>query len=214
MRYLPAACLITYLMAACNSSYTPRPRGYFKIDLPAKQYRIFDQPGYPYTFEYPTYATVLRDTSYFEENPENPWWINIDFPQFNGRIYISYNHIGGRALYKVKGANGQYRDSVGTNNFGTLLNNSYKLTYKHTLKASSIDDSLMRAPTGVSGVFFKVGGNAATANQFCLTDTVHHFLRGALYFDATPNEDSLKPVNDFLLEDMQHMINTFRWKGR
>jgi gliding motility-associated lipoprotein GldD len=59
---------------------------------------------------------------------------------------------------------------------------------------------------------FKVGGNAATATQFYLTDSVRHFLRGALYFDATPNEDSLKPVNAFLLEDLQHMVNTFKWK--
>ena len=57
-----------------------------------------------------------------------------------------------------------------------------------------------------------MGGNAATASQFYLTDSVHHFLRGALYFDAAPNEDSLKPVNDFLLEDVRHMINSFKWK--
>jgi hypothetical protein len=212
IRYLTAAFLIAILLAGCNSAFTPRPRGYYKIDLPIRQYRQFNEPGYPYTFEYPVYAQVVRDTSFFEEKPENPWWINIDFPQFNGRIYVSYNQIGGRAVYKVKGPDGAYRDSVGINNFNTLLNTSYKLTYKHTLKASSIDDSLMLTPAGVSGVFFKVGGNAATANQFCLTDTVRHFLRGALYFDATPNEDSLRPVNDFLLQDMLHLINTFRWR--
>jgi hypothetical protein len=212
IRYLTAAFLIAILLAGCNSAFTPRPRGYYKIDFPSRQYRLFNEPGYPYTFEYPAYAQVVRDTSFFEEKPENPWWINIDFPQFNGRIYVSYNQIGGRAVYKVKGPDGAYRDSVGINNFNTLLNTSYKLTYKHTLKASSIDDSLMHTPEGVSGVFFKVGGNAATANQFCLTDTMHHFLRGALYFDATPNEDSLRPVNEFLLQDMLHLINTFRWR--
>jgi gliding motility-associated lipoprotein GldD len=72
----------------------------------------------------------------------------------------------------------------------------------------------MRTPNGVSGVFFTVGGNAATAKQFFVTDSVHHFLRGALYFDASPNEDSLGIVNDFLQVDMKHLINTFRWKNR
>ena len=86
------------------------------------------------------------------------------------------------------------------------------MTFKHTVKASSIDDSAMHTPNGISGVFFKVGGNAATAKQFFVTDTTRNFLRGALYFDTAPNEDSLKNVNTFLQEDMNHLINTFRWK--
>nr|MCU0395129.1 hypothetical protein [Chitinophagaceae bacterium] len=98
------------------------------------------------------------------------------------------------------------------NDFSKLVNDAYNLTYKHTYKASAIDDSLMTTPNGVHGVFFRVAGNAATANQFFLTDSSRHFLRGALYFDVTPNEDSLQPVNQFLLEDMRHLVNTFRWK--
>jgi len=65
----------------------------------------------------------------------------------------------------------------------------------------------------VSGMFFNVAGNAATAKQFFITDSVKHFLRGALYFDATPNEDSLGVVNDFLQVDMKHLINTLKWKN-
>jgi hypothetical protein len=33
-----------------------------------------------------------------------------------------------------------------------------------------------------------------------------------LYFDATPNADSLKPVLDFLQVDMDHLVSSFRWK--
>jgi gliding motility-associated lipoprotein GldD len=86
------------------------------------------------------------------------------------------------------------------------------MTYKHTYKASSINDSLMITPLGVSGIFFNVGGNAATAKQFFVSDTVKHFLRGALYFDSAPNEDSLGIVNNFLQEDMKHLINSLHWK--
>lgn len=180
-------------LSACNSTYTPKPNGYYKIDLPQRSYQKFDKPGYPYTFEYPVYATIAQDTSFFEAKPENPWWINIDFPRFNGRIYISYKVIG-------------------KTDFSKLLNDAYAMTYKHTAKASSINDSLFTTPLGVEGIYFKVGGNAATANQFLVTDSVKHFLRGALYFDATPNEDSLRVVNDFLKEDMRHLINTLQWR--
>lgn len=181
------------LLVACNSDYTPKRRGYFRIDFPKHEYRVFNQSGYPYTFEYPVYGQVTQDSTFFETTPENPYWINIDFPQFKGKIYISYKEIG-------------------KTDFNKLVNDAFTMTYKHSSKATEIRDSLMRTPAGVSGVFFEVGGNAATAKQFFVTDSAKHFLRGALYFDATPNEDSLSIVNDFLQTDMKHLINTLQWK--
>lgn len=186
--------LWTMVISSCNSSYTPKPTGYYKINFPEKKYQVFDQPGYPYSFEYPLYASIVKDSTFFGEATENPWWINVDFPQFNGRIYVSYKEIG-------------------KNKFDTLVKHSFELTGKHTSKAYSIDDSLINTPNNTHGVFFTVGGDVATANQFFLSDSTRHFLRGALYFDATPNADSLGIVNKFLMEDMKHLINTFKWRN-
>ncbi len=191
MKMFAAVCL--FLVVACNSPFTPKPKGFFKIGMPEKQYRVFDEAGYPYSFEYPVYGSVVKDTSFFGEAPENPWWINIGFPQFEGKLYISYKEVGEYSLNK-------------------LVNDAFTLTNKHTMKAYAINDSLFTTANGVHGVFFTVEGNVATANQFFLTDSTKHFLRGALYFDATPNQDSLLPVQNFLMEDVKHLINTFRWK--
>jgi gliding motility-associated lipoprotein GldD len=186
--------LFLIFIAACNSDYPYRPRGYFKIALPPKSYQKFDKPGFPYTFEYPTYATIIQDTSFFEQRPENPYWINIDFPQFGGRIHLSYKQIG-------------------PNKFDSLVNDAFTLSYKqHTYKASAIDPEPFTTPNGSSGVYFNLRGNTATANQFFITDSTRHFLRGALYFAATPNEDSLRPVNQFLRQDVEHLINTVQWR--
>ena len=193
IRLLLAAGVLLVL-AACNGDYTIKPRGYFKIDLPPKSYQSFNQPGFPYRFEYPTYAQVVQDTAFFEQKPENPYWINIDFPQFGGRIHLSYKEIG-------------------RNRFDSLVNDAFTLSYKqHTYKASAIEPVAFTTPRGINGVYFTLKGNTATANQFFMTDSVKHFLRGALYFSATPNEDSLRPVNSFLREDMEHLINTLQWK--
>ncbi len=181
------------IVSSCNSPFTPKPRGYFQIEFPERKYQLFDQPGYPYAFEYPVYSNVVKDSTFFGEATENPWWVNIDFPQFNGKIYISYK-------------------DVGANKFDKLLNDAFNLTNKHSQKAYSIDDSLMITPNNVTGMFFKVGGDVATSYQFFLTDSVKHFLRGALYFEASPNQDSIGMVNDFVAGDMRHLINTFRWK--
>ena len=189
--------LVFGLLASCNSDYsTGKKKGYFKIDLPEKKYQRFEQPGYPYSFEYPVYATIVKDTTFFEDKAED-WWINIDFPQFNGRIHVSYKPINAQ------------------NNFDSLVAHGFKLAYKqHVNMATGINDSLMKTPHGVEGIYFSLGGNTATANQFFLTDSTRHFLRGALYFDAAPNADSLGIVNDFLKKDLQHLINTLAWTGK
>jgi gliding motility-associated lipoprotein GldD len=206
-------CLVSviYFLFSCNSTYTSKPKGYFKVDFPERKYVLFKQEGFPYTFEYPAYANIVKDSTYFDISPDNPFWVNVDFPSFHGKIFISYKTIGGKSVYKVK-TQKDYKDSLGTNTFEGLVNDSYKLTFKNDIKAYSIEDSVMHTPNNLSGIFFRVGGSVATSKQFFLSDTTKHFLRGALYFDATPNEDSLAPVNAFLQEDLKHLINTFKWK--
>src|SRR4051794_32796572 len=114
--------LFSVVAFSCNSDYTIRQKGYFKIELPKHQYKLFDRPGYPFSFEYPVYSTVLQDTTFFEDKPENPYWVNVDFPSLNGRIYISYK-------------------DVNKNNFDRLVDDAFKLTYKHSTKATGIRDS-------------------------------------------------------------------------
>jgi gliding motility-associated lipoprotein GldD len=184
-----------HLFLACNSDYsTGKKKGYFHIDFPEKKYRAFDLPGYPYTFEYPVYAQISKDSTFFNDKAGD-YWLNIDLPQFGGRIYISYKEIGGN------------------NSFDSLVRDGFKMAYKqHMDVTTGIIDSPMLTPNNVEGMYFSLGGNTATANQFFLTDSTKHFLRGALYFDATPNADSLGIVNDFLKKDLAHLINTLKWK--
>lgn len=203
-------CLFT---SSCNSVYTSKKRGYYKVDFPQKSYVKFEKAGVPYSFEYPAYATIVRDSTYFDGSADNPYWYNVDFPQFGGRIFLSYKTIGGQSLYKVKMPNGQYKDSLGKNQFEKMVNDAFKLTNKNMEVSADIKDSLIHTPNGLTGIYFKVGGNAATARQFFLSDTTKNFIRGALYFDVTPNADSLKPVLEFLNEDIRHLINTFKWQA-
>ena len=181
--------LVTMLMPSCNEEYAPKPRGYFRIDFPEKSYIRFDT-AFPYTFEYPAYASVVPDT----RPSSDPYWINVDFPQFKGRIHISYKPVH--------------------HNLNEFLEDSRTFVVKHIPKAEAIDDSLIYRPEDrVFGlVYYIEGAQAASPCQFFVTDSSSHFLRGALYFNVTPNNDSLAPVIDFIREDIRHMIQTFRWK--
>lgn len=193
-KLLPLVLVLTALLLACNRPYNVgKKRGYYKIDFPEKGYQRFEEPGYPYRFEYPVYANIIKDSTFFKDKAED-WWINIDIPSLNGRIYISYKPIGGQYL------------------LDSLVRDGYRMALQqHVQIANKIEDSLMLTPNGVEGIYFSLGGNTATANQFFLTDSTRHFLRGALYFDAAPNADSLGIVNDFLKKDLLHLINTLQW---
>jgi gliding motility-associated lipoprotein GldD len=187
---IPALILIlTLVLGGCRQDYTPKPHGYFRIDLPEKEYVRFDT-NYPYSFEYPVYAKVLPDNRPSSE----PYWINIDFPKFKGRIYISYKPV--------------------KENLTKYLEDSRTFVVKHIPKADAIDDSLIYRPEErVFGlVYYIEGSQAASSCQFFVTDSSSRFLRGALYFDVTPNNDSLAPVIEFIREDIRHLIKTFKWK--
>jgi gliding motility-associated lipoprotein GldD len=142
------------------------------------------------------YANIVKDSLFFGEKTENPYWINVEFPTLNGKIYMSYKEIG-----------------KGENDFQKLVNDAFKMTYKHTYKAEYIEEKSIGNPDNhIYGLFYDVGGNAASAKQFYVTDSVKHFLRGALYFDAAPNADSLAPVHKFLQQDMLHLVETLKWR--
>lgn len=192
-KYILIALLVIGLSSCGQEDYIPKPRGYFQIDFPEKKYTPFNQVGYPYTFDFPTYATVEKDTLFFNEKTENPWWININFHDLGGKIYLSYKQIGpNQTLAK-------------------LLEDSYQMSHYHTKRADYINEPEFHTANNVHGIYYDVGGNAASAFQFYATDSNKHFLRGALYFDTTPNVDSLKPVNQFLRADIEHLIQTLKW---
>jgi gliding motility-associated lipoprotein GldD len=187
-------CLLMFLSIfimvqnGCRRKYTPKPRGYFRIDLPDKEYQLYND-SCPYTFEYPTYGTIVPDNDYLSE----PCWINIEFPQFMGKIHISYKTV--------------------SDNINVLLEDSHTLAYKHTIKAQAINETLfLNEEDKVYGVMYDISGDAASAVQFFVTDSVTHYLRGSLYFNIQPNSDSLAPVIEFFQKDMIHLIESIRWK--
>ncbi len=185
-------CIVAF--SSCREeSYLPKPRGYYKIEFPKKEYTQFEKKGYPYQFEFPAYATIEKDSLFFDKKTENPWWINIDFKSLGGKVFISYKQITGSA------------------SLTKMLEDSYQLSYYHTKKADYIDDPVFHTDNNVHGVYYNVGGNSASAFQFYATDSVKHFLRGALYFDVSPNADSLKPVSEFLKDDIQRMVESIKW---
>jgi len=101
-------------------------------------------------------------------------------------------------------------------NLAEYLEDAHTLVNKHIPKASAISQrAYVDGENHVYGLVYQIrGADAASPCQFYLTDSVANFIRGALYFNNIPNNDSLAPVIDFLRSDVEHMISTFRWKQK
>ena len=172
-----------------DAIYIPKPKGYFRIDFPKKEYRVYDSIC-PYSFEIPTYAFIDND----KHLKADPCWLNINFPKYNAKIHLSYKVI--------------------SNNLDTILNQSRDFVVKHQIKSTGIDEVvIIRDSAKVYGLVYDISGNSASNIQFYVTDSTHHFMRGALYFNSVPNIDSLKIVVDYLRTDILQMIKTFKWKN-
>lgn len=169
-----------------DSVFSPKPRGYCRIDFPKKEYAPFDS-SCGYSFEIPSYAKMVKP-----KNAE-PCWYNMEFPAFRATVHLSYKRVN--------------------NDIDKHLENSHYFANKHQIKATGLDETaIMRDSAKVYGLLFDIAGNTASSLQFYLTDSTHHFLRGSLYFNSVPNIDSLKIVVDFIRQDVLHMINTTKWK--
>lgn len=187
-----ALLLIFFLLifSACDNEgdYSPRPRGYFRIDPGTHAYEKFNPEQCPFSFDIPQKSVAIPDTQAHSE----PCWYYLLLPNVNGQIYLTYKPLN--------------------NNLNQFAEDTRMLVYKHTTRASSIEEEVITFSPGVTGVVYQIGGEAASSLQFYVTDSSKHFLRGALYFNVVPNADSLKPVIDFVKEDVKRMLESLEWK--
>jgi len=181
-----AACLLY----SCRETTVPKPKGYFRIDLPPKEYRLFDSIC-PFVFEYPVYGHISYDVG---KNSE-PCWFNLEFPRYKAKIHFSYKTVN--------------------QNLEAILKETYDYAYSHSVKADAIDEKpWQNRENKVYGILYDIKGNTASSLQFFVTDSTRNFLRGALYFSAEPDADSLAPVIQFFREDIIHLVESFKWKNK
>jgi len=172
-----------FIFASCDETTIPKPRGYYRVEFPEKNYKPYIAKG-RFKIQIPEYATI--DTIKADSG-----WYNINFPKFNAIVYLTY------------------RDSV---NIDKMVEESRELVYKHTVKADDIvEQSFVNAPSNVYGSIYELKGNTATSLNFHLVDSTSRYLRGSLYFDSKPNKDSLAPSIKFIEDDVKYMMEKFEW---
>ena len=184
--------LVLFLLGSCSSEYSPKPKGYNRIELPTREYLSLPD-SLPYTFEYSKHAQLTRDDSWISEK----YWINIYYTELDAQIEITYKPVENNK--KV---------------LSEYIASAFKLTSKHNVKAYAIDEAVVNLESGWRATIMELEGEVPSPFQFHITDSTKHFLRGALYFKTATKNDSLAPVITYVKEDIIHMLNSLEWNDK
>jgi gliding motility-associated lipoprotein GldD len=125
-------CIILIFTISCVRKQTPKPRGYFRITFPGKGYKSLNK-AVPYNFQIPVYSYAEADSF----NLNQPYWITVQIPANHAQIHISYIKLN--------------------KNLANHIENARSLVYKHTEKASSIEEQIFVNPIKkVYGTLYKI----------------------------------------------------------
>lgn len=219
MRKITLPLLLCLLLFGCkNNDYTPKPYAYLRIDLPGHNYWIVDtlrHPDPPYwvhTAEgdsmlvlahekpYVTFPIIFEANTCIElaekDSPAGEQWLDIRYPQWDGVVFLTYRRL-------------RSPDSL-----RSQIDESLRYLEQHYEFASGLEEqSYEDTENHVYGtVYYIKGSRVASTCQFWLTDSTHNFLRGALYLNRAPNNDSLAPVINYMQADIEHLVETLRWR--
>ncbi len=187
---------IGLLLTSCGSDTTPKPNAYLRLEYPKAKYDKEDIAKMPFTFDRNTLGEKIRTKTFKAETTS--YGITIDYPKLKGSIYLTYKGVENSPKH-----------------LNTFLRDAQNFTQEHTQKADEIIEQLYENDERkVYGMFYEVGGNAASQSQFYVTDSINHFLIGSLYFYAKPNYDSILPAAHYLQKDIKQIMESVKWKDR
>jgi len=170
-------------LASCQEEVVVKPAAKLRLQYPVPTYeKVITACGF--NFE-------KNKITQIEKKPNCA--INVSYPEMKATVYLTYQNI--------------------EDNLKELLQDAQKLTYDHTVKANEIfEQPRVDSINKVYGMFYMINGDAATQSQFYVTDSIRHFITGAVYFEAKPNFDSIYPAVVYLREDVRRIMETISWK--
>ena len=174
--------LIAVLIVSCKDTL-PKPKAFLRLTYPNPSYVKYEKKC-PLSFN-------VNDKALVTENDKCE--LKIEYPNMKATVYLNYRPIN--------------------QNLDVLLRDAQKITYEHVIKADDITEQPYENLTNnVTGMFYRIGGNAASNTQFYLTDKANHFILGSVYFYSKPNFDSILPATQYIENDVKVLIESLKWK--
>ena len=185
--YNKLGCLLLFclVLLSCKEENTmPKPKALLRLEYPTPKEAQFETDDFSFLYN--------EEAKPFVKNKNA---IVLEYPAMKGAIFISYKKVDG--------------------NLQKLISDAQKLSFEHMKKADNIEPrTFINEDDKVYGTYFQIIGDAASQSQFYLTDSIHHFITGSVYFYVKPNYDSILPAANYLQQDMREIMETLHWKDK
>lgn len=182
IRFKYFVLILVFGLFSCGNESVPKPTSHLRLEYPIAAYETL-KTNCAFQFDVNKSSLIKDKNCSFE----------INYPKMKATIYLTHKSVN--------------------NNINDLLTDAQRLTYEHVIKADDIlEQPFINDKKKVFGMFYQVGGNAATNAQFYVTDSTKNFVTGSVYFYAKPNYDSILPAAKYLQDDMRRIMETIEWK--
>lgn len=174
--------VLVLIVNSCKEEVLPKPKAMLRLEYEEGEKRNFETDFYQFQLNQQADVKLGQNAS-----------LTVDYPAMKGSIFITYMPVD--------------------ENLEKLLSDAQKLSYEHVVKADNIiEQPFINEQDRVYGMYYEIGGNAASQAQFYVTDSTSHFLTGSLYFYAKPNYDSIYPAAIYLQKDIRQIMESLKWK--
>ena len=181
-RFLIQFVLHVLIISCIRGPLKPKQKSMLNLKYSKPTY-ILKKSKCPYSIK------INQSSNFVSSNECND---KIIYPNLKGTIYLTYRKVN--------------------NNFDSLVSDAYSMPLKHARKAAIIPEKVyINKINKTYGSMFQIVGNAASQVQFFLTDSLNHFIFGALYFYKKPNYDSIMPAVNYIGEDILKLMESLNW---
>ncbi len=188
IRHILLFPLVAALFGGCGGGdYSPKPQAYLRIDMPEHKYFLLDTLCKPKT----PYRTGDSTTALSHDKPCLALPFSFEANECvelrekdapKGETWLDIMYPQWDGVVFLT-----YKRLAGKDDLRGQTDTSSRLLEKHYQFASGIDEQGYE-------------------------DAENHFLRGALYINSVPNNDSLAPVLEYMQRDIDHLVETLRWR--
>lgn len=182
--------LFVSIMAFDCSRSSDTKSVYPKVELPEVVYTM-SPDSFPFRFDVSNQAKFSA-----KQNKNGAYFCDVIYPALNAQIYCTWHKIT-------------------PDKFLLMSEESRRMVYQHTEIATEINEKLYSNDmTGIYGMLYDIKGPVATPLQVALTDSTNFFFNASLYFNATPNADSIAPYLTYIRKDIVRMMESFTLANR
>lgn len=182
--YVLLLLLVAVLAADCSHKATnSKPEAQLKL---REAVYTLSPDSLPFRFD-------VSDQAIFSarKNKESEYFCDITYPELNAQLYCTWHRITPDKLL-------------------LMSEESRKLAYQHSVVATGITEKLyINDLARVYGILYDIKGDVASPLQMAITDSLNYFFNASLYFNATPNADSIAPVLDYIRKDVLRLMESY-----